>query len=141
MTSMTYGGRATANRYLADSLSTASPAALLVMLYDRLILDLQRAEQAQRTADRETAHANLVHAQDILHELLSSLDVDKWEGGAGLRSLYSWLIQELAVANVSGDADRTAACRTSTVEPLAEAWRQAALEHLSGTPASGHGVA
>ncbi|WP_432486126.1 flagellar export chaperone FliS [Kineococcus esterisolvens] len=141
MTSTTYGRRAQANRYLADSLSTASPAALLVMLYDRLVLDLQRAEQAQRDGDRETAHVNLVHAQDIVNELMSSLDVEKWDGGSGLRALYSWVLQELTAANVSGDAERTAACRTSTVEPLAEAWRQAALEHLSSTPATGHGVA
>ncbi|MCI2240628.1 flagellar export chaperone FliS [Paenibacillus sp. TRM 82003] len=141
MTSTTYGRRATANRYLADSLSTASPATLLVMLYDRLVLDLQRAEQAQRDGDRETAHVNLVHAQDIVRELLSSLDVQKWDGGPGLQALYTWLIQELAVANVSGDPERTAACRTTTVEPLAEAWRQAALEHLSSTPATGHGIA
>ena len=141
MTSTTYSRRTTANRYLADSLSTASPATLLVMLYDRLVLDLQRAEQAQRDGDRETAHLNLVHAQDIVRELLSSLEVEKWEGGPGLRSLYTWLLQELAVANVSGDAERTAACRTSTVEPLAEAWRQAALEHLGSTPAGGNGVA
>ncbi|WP_432507170.1 flagellar export chaperone FliS [Kineococcus arenarius] len=141
MTSTTYGRRAPANRYLADSLSTASPAALLVMLYDRLVLDLQRAEQAQRDGDRETAHVNLVHAQDIVRELLSSLDVDKWEGGPGLRALYTWLLQELSTANISGDAERTAACRTTTVEPLAEVWRQAALEHLSSAPTAGHGVA
>ncbi|WP_369054508.1 flagellar export chaperone FliS [Kineococcus terrestris] len=139
MSTTTFGRHA--NRYLGDSLATASPATLLVMLYDRLVLDLQRAEQAQRTGDRETAHHNLVHAQDILHELQSSLDVEAWEGGPGLRSLYTWLVKELVAANLSGDAERTATCRTETVEPLAEAWRQAALEHLAGAPAAGHGVA
>ncbi|MEZ0166749.1 flagellar export chaperone FliS [Kineococcus sp. LSe6-4] len=140
MTAQTFGARG-ANRYLGDSLSTASPAALLVMLWDRLVLDLQRAEQAQLDGDRELAHRNLIHAQDIVHELRNSLQVGAWEGGDNLMALYTWLLKELSAANVSGDAARTAACRTETVEPLAEAWRQAALEHLSSTSAVAPGVA
>ncbi|WP_432571709.1 flagellar export chaperone FliS [Kineococcus sp. SYSU DK005] len=139
MTATTFGRAAQANRYRDDALATASPAALLVMLYDRLVLDLQRAEQAQRTGDRQTAHTNLVHAQDIVAELQSSLKVDAWEGAAGLSSLYTWLRSELVATNLSGDAERTAACRVDIVEPLAESWREAALQHLSG--ASGAGVA
>ncbi|WP_328291744.1 flagellar export chaperone FliS [Kineococcus sp. NBC_00420] len=140
MTQTTFGARS-ANRYLRDSLATASPAALLVMLYDRLVLDLQRAENAQLEGDRETAHTNLMHAQEIVDELRTSLDVEAWDGGPNLMALYTWLSQELIAANLSGDATRTAACRTVTVEPLAEAWREAALEHLSGGSAAGHGVA
>ncbi|WP_432565491.1 flagellar export chaperone FliS [Kineococcus sp. SYSU DK003] len=136
----TYGSRTSANRYLADSLATASPAALVVMLYDRLALDLQRAEEAQRQGDRETAHRNLVHAQDIVHELQIGLDTKTWDGASGLMALYTWLGKELVVANVTGDADRVAACRTETVEPLADAWRQAALEYFSASPAA-NGVA
>ena len=127
---------ARAGRYLSDSLSTASPATLLVMLWDRLVLDLQRAEDAQRAADRETAHTNLIHAQDIIRELQVGLDVEKWDGGPGLMALYTWMVQELVAANLSGDADRTAAVRVDLVEPLAEAWRQAALESLTGVPAA-----
>ena len=131
-----------ASRYLGDSLSTASPAALLVMLYDRLVLDLQRAEQAQQVGDREVAHTNLMHAQEIVVELQNSLDVDAWDVGQNLMALYTWLLKELAAANLAGDASRTAVCRTETVEPLADAWRQAALEHLTaGTGTAGHGVA
>ncbi len=125
-----------AGRYLSDSLSTASPATLLVMLWDRLVLDLKRGEDAQRAGDRETAHTNLIHAQDIIRELQVGLDVEKWDGGPGLMALYTWMVQELVAANMSGDADRTAVVRVETVEPLAEAWRQAALESLTGVPAA-----
>ena len=137
MTAPRFGRRSHANRYLADSLATASPAALLVMLYDRLLLDLGRAEQAQLDGDRQVANASLLHAQDIVHELLATLRVEAWEGGPGLRSLYAWLLQELMGANVTCDASRTAACRTEVVEPLADAWRQAAAAHLSGAPLQG----
>ena len=35
------------DRYVGDSIATASPARLLVMLYDRLVLDLVQADQAR----------------------------------------------------------------------------------------------
>lgn len=152
MTAMTFGRPAAlrgaggqspqANRYRDDSLSTASPAALLVMLYDRFVLDLQRAEQFLEAGDREAAHHNLIHAQDIVAELGSGLQDDVWSGAAGLRSLYTWIAKELAVANMSGDAEKVRVVRTQNVEPLADAWRQAALEHLSATGVpTGDGVA
>jgi flagellar protein FliS len=113
-------------RYLADSVSTASPARLLVMLYDRLVLDLGQAEEALRAGDRETGAARLEHAQDIVMELHSSLDQSVWDGAAGLAGLYGFLISELIRANVRADADLAASCR-ALVEPLRDAWRQAAL--------------
>ncbi len=53
-------------RYLDDAVATASPAKLLTMLYDRLVLDLERAETAQRAGDRAGAGPHLLHAQDIV---------------------------------------------------------------------------
>ncbi len=113
-------------RYLADSINTASPGKLLVMLYDRLILDLSRGEQALTDGDREEASRQLLHAQEIVMELRSSLQVDVWSGAAGLASLYGFLLTELVGANISGDQNRVRSCR-QLVEPLRDAWREAAL--------------
>lgn len=114
-------------KFMANQVATASPALLLTMLYDRLVLDLARAEAAQRAADRTGASENLMHAQDIVEELLSTLDVSAWEGAPQLASLYGFMLTELVGANVSGDADRTATVR-ALVEPLQEAWHGAALQ-------------
>jgi flagellar secretion chaperone FliS len=120
-------------RYLGDSVATASPQQLLVMLYDRLALDLERAEKALVAGDRSEAGTQLRHAQDIVFELRSSLQVDVWEGGPRLAALYTWLITELVQANVKADRNRVASCR-QVVEPLRDAWRQAAAS-LAATPA------
>lgn len=120
-------------RYLGDSVATASPQQLLVMLYDRLALDLERAEAALAAGDRTEAGNQLRHGQDIVFELRSSLRVDVWEGGPRLAALYTWLIKELMQANVKGDRNRVAACR-QVVEPLRDAWRQAAAS-LAAAPA------
>ncbi|NHC47088.1 flagellar export chaperone FliS [Motilibacter aurantiacus] len=123
------------NRYAQDSVGTASPARLLTMLYDRLVLDLQRAEAALAEADRSAANTALTHAQDILSELRNTLKVDAWQGGPALASLYAWWITELVGANVRGDARRIAMVRAQ-VEPLRAAWHAAAAQAASAAPAA-----
>ena len=113
------------NRYLGDAVATASPQQVLVMLYDRLALDLERAQIAAAAGDREATSVQLQHAQEIVIELLASLQVDAWEGGPRLAALYNWLITELVQANVRLDGNRISSCR-QVVEPLRDAWRQAA---------------
>jgi len=112
-------------RYLGDSIATASPQQLLVMLYDRLALDLERAEESLTLGDREAARGPIMHAQEIVLELRASLQVDVWDGGPRLAALYSWLVGELIQANVKGDIRRVRDCR-KVVEPLRDAWREAA---------------
>ena len=124
-------------RYLADSITTASPARLLVMLYDRLALDVTRGEEAIRSGDRATASYRLMHAQEIIGELLSTLDVTAWEGADGLAALYRFLLQELVQANIKQDADKAGSCR-ELIEPLRDAWQEAAMA-VGGAPASGSG--
>lgn len=123
---MTTQAPAMRERYLADSVSTASPAKLLVMLYDRLVMDLTRGEQALLAGERQEANAQLLHAQDIVLELRTSLNLDVWDGAAGLAQLYGFILTELVGANVKGDAARVKGCR-DLVEPLRDAWREAAL--------------
>ena len=118
-------------RYMGDTVATASPQQLLVMLYDRLALDLERAQTAFATGDHGEASRQLLHAQDIVTELHSSLRVDVWDGGPRLAALYNWLISELQQANIKLDGNRITSCR-QVVEPLRDAWRQAAAS-LAGS--------
>jgi flagellar protein FliS len=112
------------DRYLQDSINTASPGKLLLMLYDRLILDLMQGEEALRADEREAAHDKLTHAQEIVIELRVSLDLESWSGAPGLANVYGYLLTELIGANIAKDPDRVAVCRT-LVEPLRDAWRDA----------------
>jgi flagellar protein FliS len=116
-------------RYLQDSVSTASPARLLVMLYDRLVLDLSQAEAALGAAERETASEKLLHAQEIVLELRATLDEEAWSGASGLAQIYGWVLSELIQANVKGDAKKVTECR-GLIEPLRDAWREAAMQAI-----------
>jgi flagellar protein FliS len=113
--------------YLDASIATASPARLLVMLFDRLVLDVQRGLDAQRRGDLEDTHKHLTHAQDILLELSSSLRPEQFRGGYDLAALYSFLHRQLVMANIRKDASITDEVLT-LVTDLCDAWRQAALQ-------------
>jgi flagellar protein FliS len=118
------------NAYLAQSVATASPAKLLVMLFDRLVLDVRRAVDCQADGRPLDASTHLIHAQEILLELQSSLRVDVWDGAAQLSTIYGWLHTQLVRANVSRDVAVTSDC-LKIIEPLAETWREAALVSLA----------
>ncbi len=115
------------NAYVDNSVATASPARLLVMLCDRLILDVQRGLEAQRAGNHPESHNQLVHAQEIVIHLRSTLNVEAWDGGPGLASLYDWLHNELIRANVSKNPELTEGC-LSIVTDLAATWRDAAIQ-------------
>lgn len=112
--------------YMDASVATASPARLLVMLYERLVLDVRKAMTAQQQGDHAEAHTQLLHAQDIVLELRATLDVDAWEGGPGLASIYDFLHLQLVRANIGRDAATTEGC-LRLVEDLCATWREAAL--------------
>ena len=112
--------------YRDNAVATASPARLLVMLVERLVLDVERGLAAQRDEDWPRAHQHLMHAQDVVVELASSLDVAAMPGGRELAALYEYLRARLVLANVRR--------RTSVTEEalglarqLCDTWREAAM--------------
>src|SRR3546814_10121046 len=118
------------NAYLASSVTTASPARLLVMLCERLVLDIERGLQAQQAADFAGAHTQLIHAQDILTELTTSLRPDVWEGAASLTALYDHISRQLVHANIHSDPSATEHC-LGLARQLCNHWREAALAALA----------
>jgi flagellar protein FliS len=126
------GYQAKRSQYVQDSVLSATPAGLLTMLYDRLLLDLARAGAAQESGEWAVASENLLHAQDIIGELMSSLRTDVWDGAAGLMSVYTYVRQTLVEANTTRNRGRTAEC-SEILEPLRQAWHEAAR---TGQPSS-----
>jgi flagellar secretion chaperone FliS len=112
--------------YTSNTVGTASPAQLLVMLYDRLVLDVERALRAQMKDDAAGASTQLLHAQAIITELQVSLEVEGWKGGRELMALYGYLQRRLIQANVRRDQRATKEvlvhCRS-----LRDTWKRAAL--------------
>ncbi len=114
------------SRYTQDAVSTATPARLVIMLYDRLLRDLTSAVGSLQASDREGGSAALLHAQAIVSELNAALDTTAWDGAAGLSSLYVYIHERLVAANIAQDTSIVLECR-DLLQPLRDAWMQAAL--------------
>ena len=110
-------------RYLADAVATATPAKRIVLLYDRLWLDIQRAQAALDTAD-PAARDHLQHAQQIVAELLGSLNTAAWTGAADLAALYGFLLQQLLNEAMQPQPGRLATV-SRIVADLRSSWQQA----------------
>lgn len=115
------------NQYSSDAILSAPPARLLTMLYDRLLLDLHRSQFAQENSNWSVATENLLHAQAIVAELASTLNVDVWDGAENLLGIYNYAMQAMIGANIHRDVERTREC-IALLEPLRESWHDAAAQ-------------
>lgn len=113
-------------QYLEQQVASASPARLVTLLYDRLLVDIDRATSAQDASDWGAAANHLTHAQQIIAELNASL-TDVWDGASDLRGIYTYVTGRLIVANISRDRAATAECH-GIVAPLRDAWHDAAQQ-------------
>jgi flagellar protein FliS len=112
-------------RYLREAVITATPAARLNMLFDKMIFDLGQADSGFEQGDLKAVNDGLCRAQDILLALRGTLRTDVREGANNLSQLYFALYKELLQANMQ--KNRAQAQRVlEVVQDLAGAWRLAA---------------
>jgi flagellar secretion chaperone FliS len=115
-------------RYLANAVSTATPAQRIVMLYDRLGLDIERAASVEMGGE---ASPHVRHAQQIVAELLSSLDSSVWAGADDLAAIYGYLLTELIGCNTEPDPERLRSVG-AIVADLRSSWHEAGQQIASG---------
>ncbi|MEB3222971.1 MAG: flagellar export chaperone FliS [Candidatus Sericytochromatia bacterium] len=116
-------------QYQEASLETASQGKLLLMLYDgaiRFLVTTQTALGEQRWVD---AHQASVRAQDIIHELMFSLNMEAGDIAPNLYRLYEYMNWRLVHANV-----RREAAGAKEVEGLLRDLRGAWAEAVRSTP-------
>lgn len=88
-------------KYLEAQIKTASKEQLLIMLYDGALKNCQSAIELINNQQREEACEKLLKAQNIVAELISSLQFDKnQEVSKNLASLYGYVYIQLMEANV-----------------------------------------
>ena len=112
--------------YRKQQVETASPGQLILLLYDAAIRHCRSAQSAILQNDRDGAARHLLKAQDIVSELMASLNLEAGgELGARLLRLYEYMYRRLVVANVR--KDRAAAREVEELlAGLREAWAQVA---------------
>lgn len=89
-------------QYQNNMVNTATPQELTLMLYNGLIKFLNLTIQGMEERSIEKANNNIVRAQDIIIEFMSTLDMD-YEISGGLFSLYDYMNNRLVEANIKKD--------------------------------------
>lgn len=113
--------------YRQVKLETSTGPQLLLALYDGAIRYLGLAQQAIEAHDVQTAHTNLVRTQDVIFELINTLNMDYGEIPERLKALYLYLYRRLTDANVTKSADPMREV-DQILRQLRDAWRQAVTE-------------
>ena len=90
------------NKYKQNSIMTATPEELTLMLYDGAIKFMNIGKYSIENKDLEKAHTSLVRAQDIILELNYSLDMNQ-EISKELRELYEFVLSKLVDGNIQKD--------------------------------------
>jgi flagellar protein FliS len=92
-----------ASAYKNNSIQTASPAELTLMLYEGAIKFCNIALMALEKEDLEKAHINIVKAQKIIVEFRSTLDF-KYPVAKDFDMIYDYIYRRLVDANLKKDA-------------------------------------
>lgn len=131
--SLAYGNHA--QEYRKNAVLGASPAGLVVMLYDGALRFIEVGRHAMRARDLTRQNEALIRAQRIVAELLSTLDREKGgEIATNLANLYDFVLDRLMQANMR-DEEKLLDEASKTLSELREAWVQIATTVASGQTA------
>ncbi len=111
------------NQYKENSVNTASPEELTLMLYNGLVKFLMQAESGIEASDIEKAHTSIIKAQNIINNFRDTLDM-KYELSDGLDQIYEYMNRRLFEANIKKDKEILGEV-LGLAKELRETWSQA----------------
>ncbi len=90
------------NAYKQNSVTTASPGELTLMLYNGCLKFLNKAKLAIQENNIQDKNTNLIKAQAIISELMATLNMDI-EVSKNMLALYEYMNRRLVEANIQKD--------------------------------------
>ena len=112
--------------YKQQSILTATPGQLVVMLYDGCLRFLFQSAYAMREGDRRQSQDRMRRAEAIIEELLATLDLEK--GGvvaSRLQGIYAFCRRHLIEAAAEQDPNKIEEV-SELLGELREAWAEIA---------------
>lgn len=117
---------ATINPYQAyqqNSVMTASPQELTLMLYNGSLKFMKMAKRALAEKNFEEKNTNIIKAQNIVQELRITLDL-KIEMSAALAQMYEYMYSRLLDANMKNDLEALEEVET-LMKDMRNTWKEA----------------
>ncbi len=91
-------------QYKRTTVETAPPGQLLLMLYNGCIKNIENAQRAISEKNPGQAHEHIVKAQDIVIELMATLNMD-YDISQRLLSVYDYIYNQMVEANIRKDLE------------------------------------
>ena len=115
-----------ADKYKHQSIMTASPEELTLMLYNRCIKDIKSGIEYIDQNNIEKRNETLKNAQRIINHLRTTLDKDM-EISKNMDNLYEYIYNLLINGNIKEDVEKLQEAK-SLVEEFRQTWYQAMKE-------------
>lgn len=90
--------------YKQNSVNTASPGELTLMLYNGCLKFIHQAKKAISEKNIQEKNNSILRAQDIIRELMVTLNPDI-EVGKQMMSMYDYMLRRLVEANIKNDLE------------------------------------
>ncbi|EAX46785.1 flagellar protein FliS [Thermosinus carboxydivorans Nor1] len=127
-----------ANAYKTQQIMTAPPEQLTLMLYNGAIKFVDESIQAIEQRDFPKAHASNLRAQDIVRELMVTLDM-QYEIAKTWYQLYDYILYRLIQGNIKKDKDQLQEAR-GMLQEFRDTWVEAMKRARAGQAAVGQAV-
>lgn len=122
-------------RYKSQRVLTAGPGELILMMYDGVIKQLKIAKMYIQEGNYEESNNSLIKAQDIVNELMRSLNLE-YSLANQLLQIYDFILNELVMINIKKQEERIQPI-LEIVEELRDTWAQTIQITRASTYASG----
>jgi len=109
--------------YLKNEIEGATKGKLVLLLYDGAIKFINMAIKSIEDKNIVDAHENIIKAENIFYELLSTLNMEAGEIAENLFKLYDFCIWQLIEANKSKDSEKLTPVLGIT-KTLRDAWKE-----------------
>lgn len=120
------------SKYLTQQVMTASPAKLVSMLYDKVVISLKEAISAIEAGQIEARWRANARATEILSHMWATLDTEKGgEIARNLDQLFSYMLSRLPEVDLRNDP-APAREVLELIEPLRKSWQELARQETTG---------
>lgn len=126
----TYNRANAAKLYKQNSITTASPAKLTLMLYDGAVKFCNIALEGIEEKDIQKAHNNIMKVEDIIMELRLALD-RKYPVWEDFERVYDYIYRRLVEANMKKDPEILKEA-LKHIKTMRDTWKEVMrLNHVS----------
>ncbi|MDJ0331407.1 flagellar export chaperone FliS [Planococcus sp. S3-L1] len=109
--------------YQQNSVMTASPQELTLMLYSGSVKFIKLAKRAMNDKNFQEKNTNIIKAQNIIQELRSTLNADI-DMSRDLEQMYEYMYSRLLEANMKNDLEALEEVETLMTD-MRSTWKQA----------------